>query len=130
MLTDTDKIEFREYYFVYYYYFYFSFPFLDVAQNYETRVSDEFVIIRNDALLKCSVPSYAVDFLILNGWVTNEGLEIDANFNENGKPKLTLNKKRDGEMMTFEILSAIIFKNVSKTFQIFLKSLGLIWEKV
>ena len=109
---------------------FFSFPFLDVAQNYETRVSDEFVIIRNDALLKCSVPSYAVDFLILNGWVTNEGLEIDANFNENGKPKLTLNKKRDGEMMTFEILSAIIFKNVSKTFQIFLKSLGLIWEKV
>ena len=114
MLTDTDKIEFREYYFVYYYYFYFSFPFLDVAQNYETRVSDEFVIIRNDALLKCSVPSYAVDFLILNGWVTNEGLEIVANFNENGK--LTLNKKRDGEMMAFEILSAIIFKNVYNTF--------------
>ena len=110
MLTDTDKTEYREYFCL----LLLFFTFLDVTQNYETRVSDEFVIIRNDALLKCSVPSYAVDFLILNGWVTNEGLEIVANFNENGK--LTLNKKRDGEMMAFEILSAIIFKNVYNTF--------------
>ena len=42
-------------------------------------MSDEFVIIGNDVLLKCSVPSFALDFIILNGWVTNEGVEILAN---------------------------------------------------
>ena len=73
--------------------FYF---FLAVEQKYETRVSDEFVIIGNDVLLKCSVPSFALDFIILNGWVTNEGVEILAN-SKDGKLLLM----RDGEMMAF-----------------------------
>ena len=58
----------------------FLFPLdsLDVEQVYETRVADEFVILGNDALLKCGVPSFAVDVLNVIGWVTNEGHEIVA----------------------------------------------------
>ena len=63
----------------FFYRFSFLLFFLAVEQKYETRVSDEFVIIGNDVLLKCSVPSFALDFIILNGWVTNEGVEILAN---------------------------------------------------
>ena len=66
----------------------FLFPLdsLDVEQVYETRVADEFVILGNDALLKCGVPSFAVDVLNVIGWVTNEGHEIVAStFVINGK---------------------------------------------
>ena len=68
----------------------FLFPLdsLDVEQVYETRVADEFVILGNDALLKCGVPSFAVDSLNIIGWVTNEGHEIVAStfvIDANGK---------------------------------------------
>lgn len=72
----------------------FTFPFfsisfllffvLDVAQNYVTGVGDEFVIIGNDVLMKCAVPSFAVDFVILTGWVISEDIEIVADSNQNG----------------------------------------------
>lgn len=55
---------------------FFTMTFVDVVQTYETRVADEFVIIGNDALVKCSVPSYAADFMEVVGWVTNEDYEI------------------------------------------------------
>ena len=55
---------------------FFTLTFVDVVQTYETRVADEFVIIGNDALVKCSVPSYAADFMEVVGWVTNEDYEI------------------------------------------------------
>ena len=64
----------------------------------------EFVIIGNDVLLKCSVPSFALDFILLNGWVTNEGVEILAN-SKDGKILLM----RDGEMMAFNLSAANIF---------------------
>ena len=57
---------------------------LDVAQNYVTGVGDEFVIIGNDVLMKCAVPSFAVDFVILTGWVISEDIEIVADSNQNG----------------------------------------------
>ena len=59
-----------------YYFIFFTLTFVDVVQTYETRVGDEFVIIGNDALVKCSVPSYAADFMEVVGWVTNEDYEI------------------------------------------------------
>ena len=52
--------------------------FVDVAQPYETRVGDEFVILGNDALVKCSVPSFAADYLEVVGWVTDQGYAIDT----------------------------------------------------
>lgn len=44
-----------------------------VAQAYETRVSDEFVIRGNAAILKCSIPSFVADFVTVQAWVTNDG---------------------------------------------------------
>lgn len=59
---------------------------LDVGQNYETRVGDEFVILGNDALVKCGVPSFAADYLQVIGWVIDEDLEILTTSNINGTP--------------------------------------------
>ena len=69
--------------FLFFYFFLFCFV-LDVVQNYVTRVGDEFVIIGNDVLMKCAVPSFAVDLVILTGWVINEDTEIVADSNQNG----------------------------------------------
>jgi hypothetical protein len=59
-----------------YFFHFFTLTFVDVVQTYETRAGDVFVIIGNDALVKCSVPSYAADFMEIVGWVTNEDYEI------------------------------------------------------
>ena len=57
---------------------FFTMNFIAVYQTYETRVADEFVIIGNDALIKCSLPSFAADFLQVVGWVTDQGYAIDS----------------------------------------------------
>ena len=44
-----------------------------VAQDYETRVADEFVIKGNSAIMKCSIPSFAADFVNVKTWVSNKG---------------------------------------------------------
>ena len=64
------------YFFLFLLFHFFTLTFVDVIQTYETRVGDVFVIIGNDALVKCSVPSYAADFMEIVGWVTNEDYEI------------------------------------------------------
>ena len=48
--------------------------FLVIVSHFETRIGDEFVILRNDALMKCQVPSFVSDFLSVTGWV-DERLE-------------------------------------------------------
>ncbi|KAK4314719.1 hypothetical protein Pmani_014000, partial [Petrolisthes manimaculis] len=45
-----------------------------VAQPYETRVADEFVIRGNAAILKCSIPSFVADFVNVQAWVTDQGV--------------------------------------------------------
>lgn len=49
-----------------------------VAQPYETRVSDEFVIRGNAAILKCSIPSFVADFVTVQAWVTDDGMTYYA----------------------------------------------------
>ena len=48
--------------------------FLVIVSPFETRIGDEFVILGNDALMKCQVPSFVSDFLSVTGWV-DERLE-------------------------------------------------------
>ena len=43
-----------------------------VNQPYETRVSDEFVMEGNDAIVKCSLPSFAADFLEVTSWTSGD----------------------------------------------------------
>ena len=48
-----------------------------VGQEYETRVGDIFVMLQNDALVSCSLPSFAADLLTVQNWVTSEGENIE-----------------------------------------------------
>ena len=48
------------------------------GHQYETRVGDAFVISANDAILSCSLPSFASEYLSVLAWVTSEGLEVSA----------------------------------------------------
>ena len=55
-----------------------------VNQPYETRVSDEFVMEGNDAIVKCSLPSFAADFLEVISWSSDETVYIKkSNFHGN-----------------------------------------------
>ena len=56
--------------------FSFSFFWISVAsQKFETGTSDAYVIVGNVALLKCEIPSFVSDFVLVNNWVDNEGQE-------------------------------------------------------
>ena len=47
-----------------------------VNQPYETRVSDEFVMEGNDAIVKCSLPSFAADFLQVISWSSDDAVFV------------------------------------------------------
>ncbi|XP_065368707.1 uncharacterized protein LOC135961139 [Calliphora vicina] len=51
-------------------------PEIVVHQFYQTRVIDEFVLRGNSATLKCLVPSFVADFIMIESWVDEEGQEI------------------------------------------------------
>ena len=46
---------------------------LAVAQSYSTESHNEYVVVNNDALMKCNIPSYVADFVTIVGWVDSEG---------------------------------------------------------
>ena len=50
-----------------------KFVFLVVRQMYKTDGSQEYVIVGNDALIKCQYPSFVSDFLTILGWADSEG---------------------------------------------------------
>jgi hypothetical protein len=56
-----------------------------VWQDYETRVSDEFVLRGNAGLLKCLVPSYVSDAVQVEAWLTANGDHIDVASSSTGK---------------------------------------------
>ena len=46
--------------------------FLVVIQSYVTDVFREQVIMGNDVLLKCHIPSFVADFVTVESWVDSE----------------------------------------------------------
>ena len=46
--------------------------FLVVVQRYETDVAKEYVIRGNDALMKCSIPSFVSDMVQIIAWLDSE----------------------------------------------------------
>ena len=68
-----------------------SFPIrlLAVIQLYETDVAKEYVILGNDALIKCSIPSFVADFVSVISWTTSED-ELKSYTQENSRGKLKL----------------------------------------
>ena len=61
--------------------------FLVATQSYNTGSHEEYVIMGNDVLVKCTIPSFLSDFLTVTGWIDSEGHEFLAdskygNFNK------------------------------------------------
>ena len=46
---------------------------LVVSQQYKTDANQEYVIIGNDALVKCTFPSFVADFVSIVSWEDSEG---------------------------------------------------------
>ena len=44
-----------------------------VYQEYSSEVMSEYVIKGNNALIKCSIPSYVADFVSVSAWVASDG---------------------------------------------------------
>ena len=55
-----------------------------MSQSYNTEAHNEYVVLGNDAILKCSIPSFVADFVSVTGWVTSEGIQLKSGY-VNGK---------------------------------------------
>lgn len=44
-----------------------------MQQFYQSRVIDEFVLRGNTGILKCLVPSFVTDFVIIEAWIAEDG---------------------------------------------------------
>ena len=47
-----------------------------IQQNYKSGPEEEYVILGNDALMKCKIPSFVSDFVKVVSWLDNEGKEF------------------------------------------------------
>ena len=46
------------------------------SQHFEVDIFRENVIAGNDAIFKCSVPSFVADFVFVEAWVDSEGRHL------------------------------------------------------
>ena len=46
---------------------------LVVAQSYEVEADNEYVIRGNSAVMKCEVPSFVSDFVVVENWQDSNG---------------------------------------------------------
>jgi len=69
-----------------YFFFFFS---KVISQDFKTQVIQEsYVILGNDALVKCDIPSFVADLVQITGWNDNDGNEYIPTANNNfGKQK-------------------------------------------
>ena len=54
----------------------FVFLFSVVSQDYVTESDNEYIILGNDALMKCEVPSFVSDLVQVHSWIDNENNEF------------------------------------------------------
>ena len=62
-----------------------------VVQSYRTAIPEEFVIRGNDALVKCSIPSFVTDFVSVLSWTvqsTENKLEVSQETSGTGKKNI------------------------------------------
>lgn len=45
-------------------------------------MNDEFVLRGNAAILKCLLPSFVADFVLIDAWILDETLEITSSIDE------------------------------------------------
>lgn len=56
-----------------------------VAQFYETRVVDEFVLRGNSVIMKCNLPSFVADFVNVEAWISTDDGEVVEYYANNTK---------------------------------------------
>lgn len=56
-----------------------------VAQFYETRVIDEFVLRGNSVIMKCNLPSFVADFVYVEAWISTDDSDIEEYYPNNTK---------------------------------------------
>ena len=44
-----------------------------VSQAYQVNVHDEYVLLGNAGLLRCLIPSFVSDFVLIDSWVGDDG---------------------------------------------------------
>lgn len=59
-----------------------------VQQFYQTRVIDEFVLRGNSALLKCNLPSFVADFVAIDAWLSDDGIEYRPSIDDFGSSQM------------------------------------------
>ena len=47
-------------------------------QRYEINISPESIIVGNDAIFKCSIPSFVTDFVFVDAWIDSEANTLGA----------------------------------------------------
>ena len=52
-----------------------------MSQKYNTRSYPEDVILGNDAIMKCTIPSFVADFVSVQDWEDSEGTLLFPNLN-------------------------------------------------
>lgn len=45
-------------------------------QIYEAEIIKEYVIKGNPAIVRCSIPSFVADFVYVDGWIDENGIEL------------------------------------------------------
>ena len=64
-----------------------------VTQDYDTDLLKAFVIVGNEALLKCEIPSFVADFVTVESWIDNNRNEYFIDMNNNYGNIFRLNVK-------------------------------------
>lgn len=58
---------------------------LVVKEKYDIQVHDEYVIVGNTAVLKCKIPNYVAEYVMVTSWVQDETINIYPNTDRDGK---------------------------------------------
>ncbi|XP_049817554.1 Down syndrome cell adhesion molecule-like protein Dscam2 [Aethina tumida] len=56
-----------------------------VKQKYDIQVHDEYVIAGNTAVLKCKIPNYVAEYVMVTSWIQDESINIYPNTDIGGK---------------------------------------------
>lgn len=62
--------------------FYFQYRFTAVTQFYITEAENEYVIKGNSAVMKCKIPSFVADFIFVEAWIDEDGIELTYNLDD------------------------------------------------
>ncbi|XP_060519429.1 cell adhesion molecule Dscam2 isoform X3 [Cylas formicarius] len=56
-----------------------------MKQKYDIQVHDEYVLAGNTAVLKCKIPNYVADYVLVTSWIQDDNINIYPNTDIGGK---------------------------------------------